>query len=877
MADALALLPKGFTLDPPPPSAADPVSMLPKGFTLDAPPVPAASGSSDGVISVVGPATLERWQTNPPGPPTAGLTGYAAQDAAQDYSDYLNWKGQQAQGTPTQSPYAVVAPPGAPPAATPQQSTPQVSPVGQPAPASSPSMPSAAAPSGAPALPQPAPQLAPMPSAPLQAPLQPPSGQPAVAPAVPVSAPQSAPGPQLAPQPQTYTAPMTANAPPSPTYTGPLPSVPQQPAGSPGHPQNTALQGASDAAFATLDQIPGASQLGAATDAALGYMFGDGSQAPSFGQRYQENLQANLARLNGIPMALRVPAGIVGAIPAAITGGAAVGAGAAAPADAVPAVAPAINALSNLPALLRYAGAGAAQGAAQGASDAPTNADIVPNALTGLGLGAATGVALPAVGRVVSGAARAVTNYARPFVGRVNALTDEAGNAVVGQNGKSIIATPGQVQMAGRQLANSADDPDAVRAALAGGPNEIVPGSTPTTFQQTGDMGLGGLERAVATRNRGAFNQVGADQNTARLASLRSFRGTGDPGQVRAVVRAHIDAIDKTVSDLQGKSPAASARIAQASEGQVARARGAADHAAAGLGGQETPEAYGSAMRARSDAAERAGREQETALWDAVDPEGKLVMDVTPIRKEAKAITGEHTKSAAPFSSAENQIYGVAGSYRAGEPFKEVSDLRQNINAAIARELEHGRTPAYARLSRFKAVLDNAIDSAVERHAQREALAVAEGRMRPGDTIAARLQQENDTQAISASNTSGRQGERGGSPVVGAGRTGPADGILGGRGTASQGARGPGDAGRNPGLAAGSADQRSAPSLLTFLTRRGGIKDPGGDLAAMDARLQRVGLVRSANSPFGESLDYAREAAEEAGYLRPGSNTNDLL
>lgn len=63
------------------------------------------------------------------------------------------------------------------------------------------------------------------------------------------------------------------------------------------------------------------------------------------------------------------------------------------------------------------------------------------------------------------------------------------------------------------------------------------------------------------------------------------------------------------------------------------------------------------------------------------------------------------------------------------------------------------------------------------------------------------------------------------------------------------------------------------PSLLSFLVGRGGIADEGGELEAMDARIGRPGLV----SNNGMSLDYAREAAEEAGYLRPNSTTNDLL
>jgi hypothetical protein len=92
----------------------------------------------------------------------------------------------------------------------------------------------------------------------------------------------------------------------------------------------------------------------------------------------------------------------------------------------------------------------------------------------------------------------------------------------------------------------------------------------------------------------------------------------------------------------------------------------------------------------------------------------------------------------------------------------------------------------------------------------------------------------------------------------------------------------PGDTETPPQAAPGPTSQPASagvnpppgmPSLVSFLTSRGGISDPGGDLRAMGAQGQRVGLLRTTG---GQSLDYAREAAEEAGYLSPGSDINDL-
>lgn len=53
-------------------------------------------------------------------------------------------------------------------------------------------------------------------------------------------------------------------------------------------------------------------------------------------------------------------------------------------------------------------------------------------------------------------------------------------------------------------------------------------------------------------------------------------------------------------------------------------------------------------------------------------------------------------------------------------------------------------------------------------------------------------------------------------------------------------------------------------SLLSFIVKRGGIKDVGGDLKAMDAGKQRIGII---NNKSGESADDVALAAWENGYF----------
>lgn len=77
----------------------------------------------------------------------------------------------------------------------------------------------------------------------------------------------------------------------------------------------------------------------------------------------------------------------------------------------------------------------------------------------------------------------------------------------------------------------------------------------------------------------------------------------------------------------------------------------------------------------------------------------------------------------------------------------------------------------------------------------------------------------------------------------------------------------------------GDTQRGPAPrSLVDFLIDNGGVKDEGGDLAAMDGQLvhQRAN-GRLVNNTKGLELDYAREGAEEAGYLPHNSTIADLL
>ena len=82
---------------------------------------------------------------------------------------------------------------------------------------------------------------------------------------------------------------------------------------------------------------------------------------------------------------------------------------------------------------------------------------------------------------------------------------------------------------------------------------------------------------------------------------------------------------------------------------------------------------------------------------------------------------------------------------------------------------------------------------------------------------------------------------------------------------------------KNPALLKGHKVKDTRQSLTQFLKQSGGLKDTGGDLKAMDAGKQLIGLINNKN---GRNLDDMALAAWEAGYFPQSSErptVNDLL
>lgn len=409
-----------------------------------------------------------------------------------------------------------------------------------------------------------------------------------------------------------------------------------------------------------------------------------------------------------------------------------------------------------------------------------------------------------------------------------------------------------QERVAGERLQQWSTDPAAVRDTLdaaasskqVGLPTEpgavarnLVKGSEPTTFQLTGDMGLGALERASAAQNPAEFMQRRADQNTARVGALEAIQPKGAPEQVVNSLRQNLAALDQ--------------QTGQALQGATTRAQSAA----AAIGGEGAPEAYGGAIRQSIMDARGVAKERERALWKAVDPDGTLALPAREAARTAVETQATMPASAKPMSGEEAAIFATARRFGEGvAPFSEVAALRSRVSDAMRQEMkDNGQTVQYARLARLRAAVERDLETAVLDQAEREAQGMASGAVSLEDTMFGRMQ--------------AAVGAPGDWP-------GPKPGATMRAGGASAGGMpGRSDAVMNEAadIALGRKAPYRPPSFLKWIERNGGIRYDDNVAAALDAADRRHGNLLNRS---GRSVDeWGVSIAERAGWAdRPDQN-----
>lgn len=376
----------------------------------------------------------------------------------------------------------------------------------------------------------------------------------------------------------------------------------------------------------------------------------------------------------------------------------------------------------------------------------------VGDVATNAAVGAAAGIGGQMAGQVVPEPWKPLAETAGNLVGGLagaGAIAAGRGAARLPQAWRDFrLADPAaQEAAAGRRLWDAASDPyaareaiiDAANASKAVGlptepgamPRNLVAGSEPTTFQLTGDMGLGVLERASDSRFPAAFLERQADQNAARVGALRGIQPQGAPEQVVSTLRQNLAALDEATGQA------------------VTGATNAAREAAGRLGGEGTPEGYGTGIRQNIMDARSVAKERERALWRAVDPGNDLNLHGTGTREAARAIVKGLEKSAAPLAGEEAATIGTALQYPDVVPFREMTALRSRVSDALRQELStNGQTRVYSRMTQLRGAIERDIENAVASKAAMEQQAVQAGAMREEDTVAAMLEkQRRETQA----------------------------------------------------------------------------------------------------------------------------------
>lgn len=442
-------------------------------------------------------------------------------------------------------------------------------------------------------------------------------------------------------------------------------------------------------------------------------------------------------------------------------------------------------------------------------------------------IGMAAGMVAPAAGGAAASAARQkIAPVVRPFVEDVPGFRGRYAGE--------------REQMVREKLQDSAQDPAAFEHSLFPGPrkpgsDEIIPGSQPTLGQHTGDMGILEAERKAATSDNPDFLNRAAEQNSARRAALEKTAPDADVMRPSKFFQDQLETIERGANDAVGRIEAG------------------AQHLAGKLGPGETPEAIGSAIRTPIKSVYDQARKARNALYAAVDPDGKVTVVATPLRDRGQELIKGMDPYDTPLSSEESRIFGRIKSLPDVVSFKSLNALDKDIYAVMSAERRSaGETPTWGRLSQLKKGVMSAINDAVENQHAYEQAAVKSGKLKPSDTIEARLEQVHGEYHGQLGRPAGR------AEAVAEGDTGSSSpGLLDVRGAEGAGA---GRSGNAPGTEGIPGRIPANPQDLNNFP----IYYPGGNLRARYEVADLPSLITSHDANFSQNPKFPQELQPRA-------------
>lgn len=412
-------------------------------------------------------------------------------------------------------------------------------------------------------------------------------------------------------------------------------------------------------------------------------------------------------------------------------------------------------------------------------------------------------------------------HVAKPITSAVTAPVRAAGRAVLGptggrpeaiinpDNGAPFTATapagpglppevlgytPRVQRAAAAQVAERiGQTPAEAATTMAGVQPSPVPGSVPTLGQATGDLRTLGYERELRNTpyGRAAFAERDAQNQVAQTRALQ-------------------DAAPADIGDAAGNwFRTKLERLEQGNETAQRQLGAAAKSAAADTGATGTlpsMQDIGEGIRTQIEDEREPLKKALGAGYDAIDPDGTLAQDTTPLADAAQHVRDSIDPETRLYDG-EGAMLSSAANLRGVQLFSRLRRYQSNLSSLL-REIQadpkYGtESPAYRRMSQLMASTHGAIAAAAGRAAERMS-----GTPGGGDAILGRLQQADEAHGGTAAGAGGPGGE-----VAGKAPAGAADAAAAGGGAEAAGVA------KSAGSGGAEGDRAVSPETATHVWR----------------------------------------------------------
>ena len=339
----------------------------------------------------------------------------------------------------------------------------------------------------------------------------------------------------------------------------------------------------------------------------------------------------------------------------------------------------------------------------------------------------------------------------------------------------------------GRRLAAGLDStPEEAIAAIDAAPASVS-GAPRTLAQTTADRGAATMEAAAAKADP-RFEAAEVARRKAEVDALKRIQRTGGAEDMAPAIAAHNERVDDLLTKID----------------DVAQQRGQAIAADLAAGRRDAVSA-GEEMRSLLATEREARRRVESALHEAVDPDGTLITKTNSLRDTHKRMSTQRSTLAKPIAGEEKAIVDTVEALEPTTPYKDLVALKTRIGDEMRLEARtNGKTAKWGRLSQYAKAVSNDLKAPAVAQAKEEAKAVKAGEIAPEDTFVARIRAINDELDRNAASF-GTLDDGTGALSAGPPPTGPRGTGTGGPtrvepANAPSGADVPGQSGSEPGL-----------------------------------------------------------------------------